>query len=251
MIDTHCHLDFCEDSESAADNSLAAMVTIGTTLERSKRAVEQAEQHPKVYAAVGVHPTDAEEAQDDATRSAIETLAQHPKVVAIGESGFDFYWDKSSEEHQEYSFRWQAQLAQDCDKALVLHVRDKQDREKASLKSLELIKVLDVRKGILHCCNGHQALVATGLEQGWHVSFAGNLTYKKALEIQAVAKEVPRDRILLETDSPFLAPVPKRGKRNIPEYVYHTATFLAELRGESFEEVEGYTDENARRLLGL
>lgn len=251
MIDTHCHLDHCAHPEEAVASDLRAMVTIGTTLERCHSALAFAEKYAKVYATVGIHPTDAHEAESAATREVLEELAKHPKVVGIGESGFDYYWDRTTPEQQRLSLQWQAELAQKLDKPLILHVRDKQGAERASLETLEFIKDFGWHKGILHCCNGHAKLVETGLELGWHVSFAGNLTYKKALEVQEIARIVPADRLLLETDSPFLAPVPKRGKKNTPSYIVHTAHYLAELRGSSFAEIEALTDANAIAVYNL
>ncbi len=250
MTDTHCHLDHCQNLEKAVDPNLI-IVSIGTNLERSKITLCIAERYNNVFAAIGIHPTDADEATDSSKRSEIEELARHPKVVGIGETGFDYYWDKTTAEVQRNNFLWQAELANKLSKPLILHVRDKQNSETASLETKQMLEEVSYNKGILHCCNGHEALVETGLALGWHVSFAGNLTYKKAIEIQNVAKRLPKDHILLETDSPFLTPVPKRGEKNIPTNVRHTAKFLAELRNESIEEVEAYTDENAKMVYGF
>lgn len=251
MIDTHCHLDHCSNPEEAARSELRAMVTIGTTLERCHSAIRFAEKYAHVFAAVGIHPTDVAEASSTESRAAIDMLAEHPKVVAIGESGFDYYWDRSTPEQQHDSLQWQAELAQKLDKPLILHVRDKQGAERASLASRDFIRNFGWGKGILHCCNGHRQLIETALELGWHVSFAGNLTYKKAVEVQEAARIVPVDRLLLETDSPFLAPVPKRGKHNMPSYILHTAAFLADLRGLSLAEIEAITDANAIEVYNL
>ncbi len=250
MIDSHCHLDYCDDPEAAADPSLDAIISIGTSLSRCQKTIKLAERFDNVWAAVGIHPNNASEAQAD-VRQEIAVLARHPKVVAIGETGFDNYWDKESLELQRSSFAWQAELAADLNKALILHVRDKQNQETASLASAEMMKTLGYSKGILHCFNGHQQLLETGLELGWMVSFAGNLTYKSATDLQDAAKHIPQDRLLIETDSPYLTPQAKRGKRNVPANVRFTAEFLAELRGESLAAVEAYTDANARRIYGL
>ena len=251
MIDSHCHLDFCNDTAAAADASLRALVSVGTTVTRSRATLELAETYPNVWAAVGIHPNNASDASDEAVREAIEDLARHPRVVAIGETGFDTYWDDETLDTQRESFLWQADLARRLDKPLILHVRDKKGGEDASLETQRMLKEVGYPKGILHCCNGHDALMDTGLELGWFVSFAGNLTYKNAPELHAAAGRIPQDRLLVETDSPFLSPVPKRGEPNVPANVRHTAAFLAELRGESLEEVEAYTDENAARVYGL
>lgn len=251
MIDSHCHLDYCAHPDEAASPELRAMISIGTSLERCKATLKLAENHANVWAAVGIHPNNASDAKDEAVRKGIEELARHPRVVAIGETGFDTYWDDESLDTQAESFRWQVALARALDKALILHIRDKDEQEDASLKAIDMLKEANYSRGILHCFNGHKGLLEVGLGLGWMVSFAGNLTYKKATELHEAAKVVPQDRLLIETDSPFLAPVPKRGKKNQPSFVRHTAEFLAQLRRESLERVESYTDANAVRIYGL
>lgn len=248
MTDSHCHLDHCADPEAAADPTLAAIVSVGTTPARSRATVALAERFANVFAAVGIHPTDAGEAQDEAARREIEALASHPRVVAIGETGVDTYWNAAALELQEASLRWQAGLARRLDKPLILHVRDKGGREDASLAAARLIAEAAWPKGVLHCFNGHPELLGTGLELGWMVSFAGNLTYKNARALHQAATRIPEARLLVETDSPFLTPQPRRGERNVPANVRFTAQALAELRGEPPERVEAYTDENAARL---
>lgn len=251
MTDTHCHLDYCDDPEQAARADLSAIVSIGTTLERCKRTLQLAEQLGHVWAAVGIHPNDVEEAAEPLIREQIEALARHPKVVAIGETGIDTYWDKHPVKAQRESFVWQADLAKRLGKPLILHVRDKQGQEDASLEAARLITEAAHPQGILHCFNGHEGLLEAGLSLGWFVSFAGNLTYKNAKVIQAAAQRAPQDRLLVETDSPYLTPQAKRGQRNVPANVRLTATFLAELRGEPFADIEVATDANAKRVYGL
>jgi TatD DNase family protein len=251
MTDSHCHLDFCQHPERAADPSLALIVTVGTTVERCKAALDLSERFDNVYAAVGIHPNDATEALDPKARGEIEALAEHPKVVAIGETGFDHYWDKVAPEVQRESFYWQAGLAAKLGKPLILHVRDKQNRSSASEEAAMRLREVGYHRGVLHCFNGHPGLLEAGLELSWYVSFAGNLTYKSAKALHDVARALPPDKLLLETDSPFLTPVPKRGQRNVPANVRYTARFLAELRGEVPEATEAYTDANARALYGL
>ena len=248
MTDSHCHLDFCEDTAAAADPSLTAMVSVGITLERAQNTLKLAETYPNVWAAVGIHPNNASDAKNETVREGIEEVATHPRVVAIGETGFDTYWDDEPLDVQRESFLWQAELAQKLAKPLILHVRDKKGQEESSLETLRMIQAVGYSEGILHCCNGHNALIDGGLELGWYVSFAGNLTYKNARELHAAAKRIPQDRLMVETDSPFLTPVPHRGKRNTPANVRHTAAYLAELRGEDLAEVEAYTDANAAKV---
>lgn len=251
MIDSHCHLDRCEDPEAAVDQSLLALVTVGTDLERSRLAVAAARKHPNVYAAVGVHPNDASRAADAEVRQGVEELAQHPLVVAIGETGFDRYWDDETPAAQAAAFEWQADLAARTNKALILHVRDKQGSSQANDTAREALLAAGHRRGVLHCFSGNEALLAAGLELGWHVSFAGNLTYKSAENLRALAREVPEDRLLVETDAPYLAPVPNRGKRNVPAWVRYTAQVLAEARHTTVSALEPVLDANAERLFGL
>ena len=251
MTDSHCHLDYCENPEEAADPSLTAIVSVGTTLMRCKRTLALAETFSNVWAVVGIHPNDAGEAADPLVREQIVVMAGHEKVVAIGETGVDTYWDKTSVDAQRESFWWQVGLAKTHDKPLILHVRDKQGREEASLEAARLILEANHPKGILHCFNGHEGLLRAGLDLGWLVSFAGNLTYKSAAALHETAKRVPQDRLLVETDSPYLTPTPERGKPNLPANVRLTAQFLADLRGEALAELETYTDANAKRVYNL
>jgi len=249
MTDTHCHLDSCPEP-GAADPALAAIVSVGTDVASCRRTLELAEQHENVWAVLGVHPNSADEATP-VLRTEIERLAEHPKVVGVGETGFDDYWDKMALETQLEVFFWHASLAERLGKPLVLHVRDKQQQETGSRLAARAITEAGHPQGILHCFNGHEGLLEAGLELGWHVSFAGNLTYKSARAIQAAARTVPEDRLLVETDSPYLSPEPKRGRRNVPANVRYTAAFLAELRGTSLERLEPVLDANARAVYGL
>ena len=251
MIDTHCHLDRVSDLRAALDNTLAALVTIGTDPERSRAAVRLAAAEERVFASVGLHPSEAERAADPAVREAIEELASEPGVVAIGETGFDTYWQADALPAQRRSFAWQAELARARDLPLVLHVRDADGRDDASQAAAEMLREHDWGRGILHCCNGHEGLIATGLALGWFVSFAGNLTYPRAGALHAAASAVPEDRLLVETDAPYLAPIPHRGKRNLPGHVVHTAAALARLRGVEPAALEPRLDANARRCYGL
>lgn len=249
MIDTHCHLE----SDSLTIDALAglsAAVSVGTNLESCRQTLGLAEAHAQVWAVLGVHPNSADEATLE-TRKAIERLCEHPKVVGIGETGFDTYWDEVTLEVQQDAFFWHAELAARLQKPLVLHVRDKGGREDASLAARDAIVKAGYAQGILHCCNGHEGLLQAGLDLGWYVSFAGNLTYKSAKNLQAAAKLVPEERLLVETDSPYLSPEPRRGRPNVPANVRYTAAFLAELRGATLAGLEAVLDANARRVYGL
>lgn len=250
MIDTHCHLDMCPDPDAATDNDLAAMVTIGTSVERSRAALDLAARHPRVHAAVGIHPNEASAATEPAAREAIEAMAVDPRVVAIGETGFDTHWDDETLASQRAAFDWHADLARRRNLTLIVHVRDRQGGEDASLAAAEAIHAAAWGKGILHCCNGHPHLLEIGLDLGWYASFAGNVTYKSAGDLRAAARSVPLDRLLVETDSPYLAPIPKRGSRNVPANVRFTAGVLADVRGIDPAEMESILDDNARAVYG-
>ena len=250
MIDTHCHLDACDDPTEAADPSLAAIISVGTDEASCHRTLELADRFQNVWAVLGVHPNSADEATPE-VRAEIERLAEHPKVVGIGETGFDTYWDAVPLAVQRDVFFWHAELAARTYKPLVLHVRDKQGQETASLAARDALLRAGHTQGILHCFNGHEGLLEAGLGLGWYVSFAGNLTYKSAKNLQAAARKIPEDRLLVETDSPYLSPEPKRGRPNVPARVRYTAAFLAELRGTSLGGLEPTLDANAHTVYTL
>jgi TatD DNase family protein len=251
VIDSHCHLDRVDDLEDALTAELRAFVTVGTDLPRSRLAVELAERDPRVFAVVGVHPNEASLADDPAVRRGIEELADHPRVVAIGETGFDDHWRDETLETQRRAFDWHASVARATGKPLVLHVRDRQGGDDASRAAERALRSAPDVHGVLHCFGGDPGLLSAGLDLGWMVSFAGNLTYKSASRLRDVAAEVPADRLLVETDAPFLTPVPHRGKRNRPAWVVHTARVLAEVRGERPEALERRLDANAERFYRL
>ena len=250
MIDTHCHLDMCRDPDVAADNDLAAMVTVGISVDRSRAAIELARRHPRVHATVGIHPNSASDAADERVRDAIESLARDPHVVAIGETGFDTHWEDETLATQRAAFDWQAELARRAGLPLILHVRDRQGTDGASRAAAEALRDAGWERGILHCSNGHAGLLEVGLDLGWFVSFAGNLTYRSADDLREAARTVPLDRLLVETDSPYLTPEPRRGSRNEPANVRLTAGVLAEVRGMRLDALEERLDANARRVYG-
>ncbi len=251
MIDSHCHLDHLDDPAAAVSADLAAIITVGTDPERSRQAVGFAERYPNVYAVVGVHPNDAALAADPEVRAVTEELARHQRVVGVGETGFDRHWDRQTPAAQQASFQWQADLARRVDKALVLHVRDAAGSDAASRAAAHAITTAGYRRGVLHCFNGNRELLEAGLELGWFVSFAGNLTYKNAGDLRNVAAELPLDALLVETDSPFLTPVPLRGQPNQPANVRFTAQVLADCMRLPLAELEPLLDANARRLYRL
>ena len=252
MIDTHCHLDELEDPASAlGELGLTALVCIGADVTHARNAIALAETYPEVLASVGLHPTEVAGQDQPQTRAELEQLSLNPRVVAIGETGLDDYWAHDQLEVQQAAFEWQLDLGRRRNLPVIVHTRDAPGGERASLGCAEIIRASQWPQGILHCCNGHAGLLRTALDSGWYISFAGNLTYKNAQAIQEAARYTPAERLLLETDAPFLAPVPKRGKPNRPGYVRYTLQFLARLRGLSEEELESLTDANARAVYAL
>jgi TatD DNase family protein len=252
MIDTHAHLileqfdgDRDEVLKRAHEAGVAQIICVGTNLEDSAAGVELAGRHPGVFAAVGVHPSDSA-AFDSAAIERLRELSRHPRVVAVGEIGLDFYRDHVPPEKQREAFQAQIALAREVQLPIIVHNRV------ATAEILQTLRDLGSENlsGVLHCFSGDLEDAKQALSLGFLVSFAGNLTYKKST-LPEVALEVPLERQLLESDSPFLAPLPKRGKRNEPAFVVHTAQWLAELKGVDLATVERTTTANARRLFRL
>ncbi len=255
LIDTHAHLDFDRFQEDlddilarAKDAGLIQIVTIGASsgMESNHRALALADRFDHVFATVGVHPHDAKIVDLEAVR-AIDVLADHAKVVAIGETGLDYHYDNSPRDEQRQAFAWFIALARKRKLPVIVHTRDA-DEDTISILTEE---GADEVGGIIHCFSSGPWLAERALDLGFHLSFSGIVTFKKALEIQEVARTAPLDRILVETDAPFLAPMPYRGKRNEPSYVAHTARFIAGLRGMDEDEFAEATTRNAQRLYGL
>ena len=254
LIDSHCHLDSAEfDAERedviqrALDAGVERMVAIGTgggppDLEAGIRL---AERHSAFYATVGVHPHDAAKAAADDLRR-LEQLLAHPKVIAVGEIGLDYHYDLSPRDTQKSIFIEQMAIAAAARKPIVIHTREAWDD---TLALIEQHWTPSGLPGVMHCFSGSPVEAERALRLGFYLSFGGIVTFPKALDVQAAARAVPADRILIETDAPYLAPVPKRGKRNEPALVVHTARKLAELRGTTFEEISRATTENFHRLI--
>jgi TatD DNase family protein len=251
LVDSHCHLDFPdfeperdEVVKRAHDNGVGHMVTISTHIRAFPKILEIAERYEQVTCSVGTHPHNATEERGIPVED-IVALAAHPRVVAIGEAGLDYFYDKSRREDQEAGFRTHIAAARETGLPLVIHTRDA-DADTARILTEEMAK--GPFKAVLHCFTGGEALARTGIELGLYISFSGILTFPKSDALRAIAASLPADRILVETDAPFLAPGPKRGKRNEPAFVRHTAEVLAKTRGVREGEIETITTENFFRL---
>jgi TatD DNase family protein len=252
LVDSHCHLDdaqFDSDREEAIARARAAgvetLLAVGTgngppDLEAGIRL---AEAHAEIYATVGVHPHDAAKAAPE-TFERLRELLGHPKVVALGEIGLDYHYNFSPPEVQRSVFARQLEAAREAGKPAIIHTRE------AWEDTLRLIRESGVASGIMHCFSGGLEEAEDALALGFHVSFAGVVTFPKALRVQAAARVVPSGRLLVETDAPYLAPAPHRGQRNEPAFVIETARKLAELRGTTLEELAAGTTANFRRLFG-
>jgi TatD DNase family protein len=253
LFDTHAHLhfpDFAPDLDDvlgrAREAGVRRMVTIGTDGETSRAAVAIAERDPDVWAAVGLHPHDAA-GGDDALFAELERLAASPRVVAIGEMGLDFFRNLSPRPAQEAAFRRQLALARALRKPALIHCRD---AHAETLAILAEERVSDVG-GIMHCFSGDVDIARRCLDLGLLISIAGPVTYPSARALPAVATFVPADRLVVETDCPFLPPQPYRGKRNEPSYLTITAARVADLRKESLDELAARMTENALRVFGI
>ncbi|MDX8478611.1 TatD family hydrolase [Mesorhizobium sp. VK24D] len=251
LVDSHCHLDFPDFAEERAAivaRALAAgvgrMVTISTRVRRFQQVLEIAETFNEVYCSVGTHPHQAAE-ELDLTADELVRLSSHPKVVAIGEAGLDYFYDHAPRDAQAQGLRTHIAAARRTGLPLVIHSRDADDDMAAILED-------ETGKGafpfILHCFSSGRRLAEVGVALGGYVSFSGILTFKNSTELRAIAADVPRERLLVETDAPYLAPIPHRGKRNEPAFVTNTAKVLAETIGVSEAEIADITTENVFRL---
>jgi TatD DNase family protein len=249
-IDSHAHTNFNafdEDREAmfqrAREAGVAAIVEVGVGLAGSRAAVERARETGMVFAAAGLHPTELDHFHDEWDE--FEALVRSGSAVAVGECGLDYYWMKAKKELQAESFRRQLELARDVGLPFIVHCRDAEE------DVIAILREVGYGRGVTHCFSGTMEQAEQVLELGLCISFCGNVTYRKNAQAQQVAKAVPPERLLLETDSPFLSPQGKRGKRNEPAHVALTARYLAELRGEPLEELARATTANARRLFPI
>uniref|UniRef100_Q021Q0 Hydrolase, TatD family n=1 Tax=Solibacter usitatus (strain Ellin6076) TaxID=234267 RepID=Q021Q0_SOLUE len=246
LVDSHCHLDdekFDADREQVMERALAAgvetMMAIGTGGELDV-AIRQAERYPFIYATIGVHPHDASKATEE-TYARLRDLSAHPKVLAIGEIGLDYHYDFSPRDVQREVFDRQLEIAALAAKPIVIHTREAWEDTVAQVASLP-------HGGIMHCFTGDEAQAREALALGFHLSFGGVLTFPKAESVRQAARITPDDRLLVETDCPYLAPVPHRGKRNEPAFVVETARRLAAVRGTTIDAIAGITSRNFRSL---
>lgn len=251
LVDTHCHLDFEQfdpDREAVLERARAAgvarIVIPGVDLAAGRRAVALAERYPEVYAAVGVHPNDAQELTA-AALAELKALAKHPKVVGIGEIGIDLYWRKLSLTDQQAAFRAQLRLADEVGKPVIIHDRDAHAEVLAELRALR-----PAAGGVMHAFSGGPDMAEAALALGYYLGVDGPVTYKKNDALRAVFAQAPLERILIETDAPYLTPQPRRGRRNEPAYVAWVAEKVAEIRGISVEVAAAVTTRNAASLFG-
>jgi TatD DNase family protein len=251
LVDTHCHLDFPELAAQQAEviararaSGVARMITISTHASRFEAARKIAETYDDIYCSVGVHPHHSGEDAEQVDEAWLVNAAQHPKVVGIGESGLDYYYNNSPKEAQQRSFRAHIQACLKTDLPLIVHSRDADEDTTKILKEEGGGRL----RGLLHCFSSTRMLAEEAVALGFYISISGIVTFKKSDELRAIVKDVPLDRILVETDAPFLAPMPHRGKPNEPAYVIHTAACVAEVKGISVEELSKATTANALKV---
>ncbi len=245
MIDTHAHLDACADPPDelvrrAREAGVGRVLTVGTTIERCRAALAFADRHDEVFAILGIHP---HEASDDHDLDALRDLLAHPRAVGVGETGLDFFRDYAPHDRQRALFRQHLELASELEKPVVIHNRAADEAVLEELGSFDGTVVL-------HCFSYPSSLPAA-VERGYYISFAGNATYKNASDLRLAATQVPPDRILTETDAPYLSPEPLRGRPNEPAHVVHTLAALARTRSEDIDALAAQVDENAARAFGL
>ena len=252
LIDSHCHLDYYVEAEiedviaRAHEAGVAEMVTIGTRIPQAAKVKALAERFPSVWGTVGIHPHNAGEYDPLPTLEEIAALADHPRIIGIGESGLDYFYDKSPRPVQQESFRRHIRAARLAGLPLAIHARQ------ADADILRILREEREEGGafdfLLHCFSSTRQLAEEAVAMGAYISFSGILTFPKSEEIRAIARDLPAERLLVETDAPYLAPVPLRGKRCEPAYVAHTAKVLAEVRGLESAALADLTTRNFRRL---
>jgi TatD DNase family protein len=253
LIDSHAHLDmkqFDSDRDGVIDRAVSAdvrhIITVGIDIKSSRNALNLTTHYPSIFATAGIHPHNADNANKDDLEH-IELIAQHDKIIAIGEIGLDFFRNRSARQNQIEVFTQQLSIAISLDLPVVIHDREAHTETVNILSSFKQNEL----HGMIHCFSGDYELAKTFINLGYYISISGTVTYNNAGQIQDVAKRVSLNRLLLETDAPFLTPIPFRGKRNEPSYIIHTAQKIARLRGISFEEVSYQTSKNVCQLFNL
>lgn len=251
LIDTHCHLndkefapDFPAVLDRAAEAGVRYLLNVGFDIPSSQKAVEMAQKYPQLRAAVGIHPHDADTATDVALAE-LQKLAKHPGVIAWGEIGLDYYYDNSPRDKQRQVFREQLRLARAADLPVSIHSRE------ATKDTLNILREEQPVRGIMHCFSGSRETAQICLDLGLYIAFGGAITFKNAHRLRQVVAWVPLERLLLETDCPYLTPVPYRGRRNEPAYIRFVAEKVAEIKQCPVEKVAEVTTNNACRVLGL
>lgn len=253
FVDSHCHLNMLDLSpydgdldrivDAARGAGVQTMLNIGVDLVGAQAVIDTAQRYAGVYASAGVHPHDSMDEALDIEK--LRALASQEKVVAIGETGLDYHYHETGHDAQQRAFAQQIALANELDLPLIIHTRD------AKADTLRLLKEGDAKQAVLHCFTEDWAMAKAGLDMGFYVSISGIVTFKNAAQVQEVASKVPLDRLLIETDAPYLAPVPYRGKKNEPKHVVEVAAFIANLRGIAIEALAVATADNFHRLFAV
>ena len=253
FIDSHCHINFPELSErlpaileKMKQNQVTHALCVSVTLPDFPQVLALAEAHPNIYASVGVHP-DYEDTPEPGEDQLVQ-LAEHPRIVAIGETGLDYYRLSGDLEWQRQRFRTHIRASRASGKPLIIHTRSASEDTLRIMREEKAGTSDGGVAGVMHCFTESQAVAAASMEMGFYISFSGIVTFKNAKDLQAVAREVPLERMLIETDSPYLAPVPMRGKTNEPGFVRHVAEFLADLKGVPLQTLAEVTSQNFRTL---
>lgn len=253
LIDTHCHLDFKDFNHDrddvlkrSRDNGIKFIINVGASMEGTSRSIQIARDNDFIYAAAGIHPHEADSVTEDDVRL-FSNFLDKPKVVAVGEIGLDYYKNISSKENQKKLFVSLLEIAKDAKLPLIIHNREAHGDMIDILKNIAGTPI----NGVMHCFSGDEAFLKTCLNMGFFISFTCNITYKNAARLREIVKLVPMDRLLLETDAPFLGPQSFRGKRNEPSYVRYAAEEVAKIKGLDFDTVANMTTENAEKLFNL
>ena len=254
LIDTHCHLDYIARNtaiepviKDAKDHGINTIINPSVCIDQLPDVLAMAERYDHVYAAVAIHPTDVAEdtAKHPNWQDHITQALAHPKAIAVGETGLDYHWDKTHHDTQKACFRWFLELARERELPVIVHDREAHDDVAACIDAVPGVR------GVMHCFSGDADFATVMIDKGFYISFAGNVTFKNAKDLHAAAVAVPLDKLLIETDAPFLSPHPHRGEPNAPARVALVAQKIAELKGVPVEEVAEITTANARAIFGL